>query len=239
MNWLRNLRGKEHLDREMDAEMRAHIEMQTQEHIEGGMAPEEARYAALRQFGNVGSLTERCREERGLRWLDDLLQDVRFGLRQLGKSPGFTAVAIATLALGIGSSTAIYNVVENVLFNPLPGPEPKRVMEVVEQGEHGISPDVLASLRGNRDLFSDVMWFHRLELKTRTDDFSDWVRGEMVSPNFFSFWRARRCWAAPWGRTKAFPSTRSSTGARLGDCAELCVVAIALWRRCRVDRQNG
>jgi hypothetical protein len=134
----------------MDAEMRAHVEMQTQENLEAGMAPDEARHAALRQFGWVESIKETCREQRGVSCLEDLVQDVRFGLRMLRKSPGFSVVAIVTLALGIGANTAMFSVVNALLVRPLPYPEPNRIVQVWSQTQS--NPRVRPSKPDFKDL---------------------------------------------------------------------------------------
>src|SRR5208282_4340602 len=133
MNWRRELaklgalfRRRKPVD-DLEEEIRSHLEMEEQENLESGMAPEEAHYAALRRFGNVTLAQERSREMWGWNSVETLGQDVRFGLRMLAKSPGLTLVIVLSLALGIGANTAIFSLIDAVMLKMLPVRQPEQL----------------------------------------------------------------------------------------------------------------
>jgi hypothetical protein len=167
MEWLRIfasrlrgfLRGRD-AESELDAEVRVHLEMLTEENIRRGMSPVEARYAARREFGGVEQTKQLHRVQRGLPVLDHFTQDVRLALRSLGKRPGFTLVAVLTLAIGIGANTAIFTAVHSVLMQSLPFPKADRLAIVWSTlGNEGRAPasgPELETLRQRSRLFEDL-----------------------------------------------------------------------------------
>lgn len=127
---LRALFRRGAMERELDEELRYHLEREVEQNLESGISPEEARYAALRSFGGIEQAREQCRDARGVRLIEDFWQDLRYGLRALIKSPAFTTLAVITLALGIGATTAIFTVAYSVLLRPLPYKNVDRVIYI-------------------------------------------------------------------------------------------------------------
>ena len=180
---------------DLDQDIRDFIERETQDNIERGMPPEEARYAALRNFGNVTRVKEETREVWSMVWLERFWQDFRFGLRQLRRSPGFTAVAVITLALGIGANAAIFALMDAVILRRLPVEKPGELFQVQildtdeggGEGGSAFSNPLWEQLRDRQDVFSRAFaWgdFDKFELDpggtTRA------VNGIWVSGGFFS-----------------------------------------------------
>jgi predicted permease len=161
---LRSLFRRRQADQELEDELRDHIERRTQELSAKGLAPEEARRQALLEMGGIEKRKEECRNVRRVRWLQNLAQDLRFGLRVLRKSPSFTAIAIATLAIGIGANAAIFAVIENVLLKPLPFPDSAQLVDlghdVPSIGLHGRSAPFLYFIYGeqSRSFQSVGLW---------------------------------------------------------------------------------
>jgi putative ABC transport system permease protein len=164
-----------HVDREFASELEAHLDMLTDENIRRGMPPEQAKRAACIKLGGVTQLKETNHELRGLPLIETFLQDARYALRMLQKSPGFTAVAVLTLALGIGANTAIFSVVYAVLLKPLPYANPNQLVSAFQANtqegipETGTSYPNFEEWRAQNHVFSELATidFHQLTLTGR------------------------------------------------------------------------
>lgn len=196
MNWLRELARRlrmlmhrRQFETDLEEEMRLHLELRQQQQMECGMAPEDARVAARRGFGNVTSLKEKSRLAWGWEWFEQLAQDMRYALRMLRKSPGFAAIAILTLALGIGANTSLFSVVNGVLLNPLPYPHPEQVVTLLGwfpgYGESSIPYlDFLDWVRLNQT-FSSLAAYRRDSFNLTGQGDAEQVTAMDVSASFF------------------------------------------------------
>src|SRR6266481_2024693 len=136
MSWIHRIRSffeKQKLEDQLDQELQFHIEMRTQEFVAAGMTPEQARYRAQRLFGNQTLLKERTREMDTIGWIETLWQDLRYATRLLLRTPIFTSVAVLSLALGIGANTAIFSLIDAVLFESIPVRHPEQLVLLWEK----------------------------------------------------------------------------------------------------------
>ena len=186
----RNLSDKENVDRELAEEIRAHVELLTENKIKEGLNPQEARRAALVEMGGIEQVQESVREVRHGRLLEDLLQDARYALRSLRKHPGFTVIAILTLALGIGANTAIFSVINAVLLRPLPYENADQLVVLVEtisERPIGVSYPDFVDWRTQNTVFENVVAVRQRESFNLTGaGESERLQGKLVSANLLS-----------------------------------------------------
>ena len=198
MQWLRifasRLRGlfdRQGRDSDLDAELNAHMDALTEENMRLGMNEKEARQAARREFGGLEQTKESYREQRGLPFLETLAQDLRYALRMLVKSPGFTAVTILTLALGIGANTGLFSLINSVLLGDLPVRNPDELVVVrysdsrSQDMEEDFSYPMYQAMRDKNSVFANVLTRSGLSFNASYDGQSEHVGGELVSGNYF------------------------------------------------------
>src|SRR6266545_1920184 len=197
---LRSIFRHNQVEQELDEEIRYHLDRQIEENIAKGMTPEEARYAALRAMGGIERRKEECRDMRRVRLIENLAQDLRYAIRTLFRNPVFSVVALLTLAIGIGSTTAIFSVVHALLLKPLPYPDSDRLVRLVinlppgqsstsgpQRVPGGISVRELAELRPRMRSVSTIGVYNRAVMTMIGEGEATRLNGMQISA---SIWQA-------------------------------------------------
>jgi putative ABC transport system permease protein len=219
--WLRirALFRRRQLDRDLDDEVQFHLATREQKLAESGVPPEEAHYAARREFGNATVAKEANREIWTFPFLETLWQDIRYGLRQLPRNPGFTTIAVLTLSLGIGLNTGVFSLVDTVLLKPLPYPAPERIVVFPDA-----SPAKFNVWRRETRIFQDISAFRFSQFSKRGAAFAEATSYGQVGADFFRLFGA----SLIIGRT--FSESEDSPGG-----GYVVVLGYNWWR----DRFNG
>jgi len=225
-SWWRNLRRRDGLERDLDAELAAYLELVAEEKMRQGMSPEAARRAARLETGGVEQVKERVRGARVGAFVDTFLLDLRYGARMLARSPGFTAVAVFALALGIGANSAISSIIYGVLLRPLPYPEAGRLTMVFRHFARSNFPhgnlclaDYLDWRAGNH-AFEDPAVFNARRFDLTGAAAPEQVGGAEVTAGFFSALRVRPLLGRAFGPGEDGPARQ-----------RLAVLSESLWRR--------
>src|SRR5580698_949157 len=176
--------------RELEEELASHLKMSEQDRQDRGESPQQAAQAARREFGNVALVEHVTRDQWRGRWLDELAQDIRFAVRTLRKSPGFTAIAILTLALGIGANTSLFSVVNAVLLNPIPYPHPEQLVMLHESKPNfrtgSISYPNFRDWQHDNHSFSSMAVIRDTSFTLTGLGEAEEVRAQFISSDYFS-----------------------------------------------------
>jgi putative ABC transport system permease protein len=194
MRWYQRFFRRGLAEKHLDAELRFHLEQQIADYIAAGMKPDEARRRARLEFGGLDKVKEECRDVGAAHFLETLIQDLRYGLRMMVKNPGFTAVAVVTLALGIGLNTAIFSMANALVFRPLPVQHPEQIYTLSAEGKgNEFSYQDFQEIRNQTSaLFSDlagVQWFSVTGVSVKGKSERMWT--DFVTGNFFNMMGVR------------------------------------------------
>ena len=237
---LASLFRRERRDEELAAELESHLQFQIEDNLCAGMTPEEARRQAIVQLGGVEQVKESYRTQRGLPWVDSLLQDVRFALRMLRKNPGFTSVAVLTLALGIGANTTLFGTYNAVALKPLPVADPGRVVRferwfqsrALGDLQYGFSYPEFVYCRDHNTDFSALIaasWLVAAHGSTVDSPGEQTLTGQLVSANYFTDFGVRPL----LGRTFASNEDQAPGG------NPVIVISYPFWRRAFQQNPNA
>jgi predicted permease len=180
---------KWNLDQELEGEIQAHLELVERDAIAAGLSPEAARQEARRSFGGVAQMMEDHRDHRGVPWMENLIRDFRYGLAALAHDPGFAAIVVGLLALGIGANTAMFSIVDAVLLKPLPFPEPERMVRVWESPtpatRNGTTTLTFLDWKRQGDVFEALSVESPTRAAVDTDGSPERLSGMLVSADYF------------------------------------------------------
>ena len=225
MNWWRRLLGRKRMEGELEKELRFHIEEHAHDLIAHGSNPDEARRKARIVLGGPEQVKEACRDARGTRWLEDFLQDFRYALRTLWQRPGFAAVILSTLALGIGATTVMFTVINGVLLKPLPYPEFDRLVTIEgkteKYGTHpGVSyPNYVDAKQASASFATMSAWSYSSGTISRPGD-PEHVEGRQISADLFDVF------GIPLSHGRAFLAAEDRVGA-----PPVAIIGDGLWQR--------
>jgi len=188
---LKALFHKGRMENDLSEELRFHLHNEIEKNIAAGMTPEEARYTALRSFGGVDQVKEKCRDVRGIRLAEETWQDLRYSVRMLLKNPGFTAVVVLTLALGIGANTAIFSLMDAVMLKMLPVREPERLVLLANidarESNESFTYPTYEKLRDRNDVFAGMFAFDRqARWSVSAREYAELAVGQLVSGSYHS-----------------------------------------------------
>jgi putative ABC transport system permease protein len=189
--YFRRLFKRQEIERELNEEIASHIAMEIESRVRAGVSPEAARSGAINEFGNIGLVAEVTRNQWGLTWLEQAVQDSRYAVRSFARVPLFSIIVILTLALGIGSSTTIFSLLDGILLRALPFPDSNRLMMLWELPPDARKPNVVnlknfVAWKERNHFFDSMAAFLNLPLNIRSDRGSEQVPGLAVTADFFS-----------------------------------------------------
>jgi len=231
---LRSLLANKHVEEELAREVTSHLTLLADDFERAGMSPEEARQAARRAYGPVEQAKQAHRDERSLPWVEQTMQDLRYGLRILSKNPGFTATAVITLALGIGACTAIFSLVNAVLIRSLPYGDPERLVYLFSPNPSlQIPAEVLCpsygdfyELKREAKSYAEMSNFEQAQFNLTQRGATQSIGGARVDEDFFSAPSPRK---TIYRHMRRLPSSAIHFGCRCLAQARRCCTAPLRW----------